>query len=451
MQPQASDRDSVARYVDAVRQQVLAHRLDRSAARAARHVPGEGDAVTKVSSILKLEEGAPTSTDTSANSVPYLERSVAVSLVQSALEEHLGQARPSVTPGGLAGLWAHLTTAVGRLLHPGRFTPDDPNWVIQIAESVLGHIAEGNHPFNPEPAEHSISDSARLVLVSDWGTGLPRAQAVAELMTEEVSSAIADGRDVHVIHLGDVYYSGLASEYRHNALAYWPVSPAQASDRVTSWALNGNHDMYSGGYGYFQTQLGDPRFRYQRSTDGSPTSYFRLSSPSWDFIGLDTSWYPEVLFEGLRAVLQDPQAQYVQTVADGGRPDSKKLALLSHHQYVSAYSPTDIGPELGSKLAPVLEQDLVTAWWWGHEHRCMGFPPQPGVRFPRCMGNGGVPTSPPDQPTPASVEWEERDVVVDSGQTWLRFGFTVLDLDGERIEVRYRNDRGQCVRTEEIA
>jgi hypothetical protein len=449
MQSQASDRDSVARYVEAVRRQVLDHRLDASAAEAARHVPGEGDPVTRVSSILKLDDAAP-APGTGTSSVPYMERSVAVSLVQSTIEEHLTQERQGVKPGGLAGLWARLTTAVAQLLHPGRYTPDDPNWVIKIAESVLGHIAEGNHPFNPEPAEHSISDSARLVLVSDWGTGLPRAQAVAELMTEEVNSAIAEGRDVHVIHLGDVYYSGLASEYRRNALAYWPVAPAQASDRATSWALNGNHDMYSGGYGFFQTQLGDPRFRYQRSTDGSPTSYFRLSSPSWDFIGLDTSWYPEVLFEGLRAVLQDPQAKYVQTVADAGRRHSKKLALLSHHQYVSAYSPTDIGPELGSKLAPVLEQGGVTAWWWGHEHRCMGFRPQPGVRFPRCIGNGGVPTTPPDQTTPASVEWEERDLVTDAGGTWLRFGFAVLDLHADRIEVRYRDDRGQCVHEEEI-
>jgi hypothetical protein len=454
MHPQASDRDRVACYVNAVRQQVSARRLDASVVRAAAQcIPGEDDPVAKVSGILKLGAGAPVEspTDPLAGSAPYLERSVAVSLVQSAVEEHLRQAGSEVKSTGIAGLWARIVVAVRHLLQPGRFTPDDPNWVIQIAESVLGHIAEGNHRFNPGPAEHSISDSARLVVVGDWGTGLPRAQAVAALMREEVSSAIAEGRDVHVVHLGDVYYSGLSSEYTRNALVYWPVSTAQASDRVTSWALNGNHDMYSGGYGYFQTLLGDSRFRYQRSADGNPTSYFRLSSPSWEFIGLDTSWSPKVLFEGLQAVLQDPQAQYVQTVAAEGKKQGKKLALLSHHQYVSVYSPTDIGPELGHKLTPVLEHDDVTAWWWGHEHRCMGFPAQAGVRFLRCMGNGGVPTAPPSQPTPISIDWEERETFADAGRTWLRFGFTVLDLHTDRIEVRYRNDQGDCVRQEDIA
>ena len=448
MEPQASDRESVARYVEAVRQQVLAHRVDASATKAATQVPGDGDAVTRLGNILKLKDDAPGDTaHPPAGAAPYLERSVAVSLVQSAVEEHVTQR----TAAGVAGWWTRVTTALERLLHPGRYTPDDPNWVIKIAESFLGHLADGNHPFNPEPAEHTISDSARLVLVGDWGTGLPRARAVAALMAEEVRSAIADGRDVHVIHLGDVYYSGLASEYQRNALAYWPISPAQAGDRVTSWALNGNHDMYSGGYGYFQTMLSDPRFRFQRSADGRPTSYFRLTSPTWDFVGLDTSWYPEVLFEGLQAVLQDPQGQYVQSTTGGDRAHRRKLALLSHHQYVSAYSPSDIGPVLGSKLGPVLQQDGVTAWWWGHEHRCMGFAPAPGVRFPRCMGNGGVPTAPPAGSLPASVAWENRDQIVDAGQTWLRFGYTVLDLHGDRIEARYLNDRGDLVHQEDIA
>jgi hypothetical protein len=209
--------------------------------------------------------------------------------------------------------------------------------------------------------------------------------------------------------------------------------------------------MYSGGFGYFGTLLGDARFSKQRSPDGKATSFFRLRSPSWDFIGLDTSWYPEVLFEGLQAVLQDPQGQYVRSTADGDQAHPRKLALLSHHQYVSAYSPSDIGPVLKSKLGPVVQRDRVTAWWWGHEHRCMGFTPAPGVRFPRCMGNGGVPTDPPGGPLPASVAWENRDQVVDAGQTWLRFGYTVLDLRGDRIEARYLNDRGDGVHQEDIA
>ena len=58
-------------------------------------------------------------------------------------------------------------------LHRGNFSPDDPDWVIKIAESMLSHLAKGNHPFNPRPAEHAISDSARLVVVGTGGPGCP--------------------------------------------------------------------------------------------------------------------------------------------------------------------------------------------------------------------------------------------------------------------------------------
>ena len=47
-------------------------------------------------------------------------------------------------------------------------------------------------------------------------------------MAEEVADALAHGREAHVIHLGDVYYSGLPSEVQQHVLACWPVTPEQA-------------------------------------------------------------------------------------------------------------------------------------------------------------------------------------------------------------------------------
>jgi hypothetical protein len=338
---------------------------------------------------------------------------------------------------------------ISQLLDPGRFTPDDPDWVIKIAEAMLTHLAIPVHPFNEQPAIQEITDDARLVLVGDWGTGLPRARAVAALMAVDVAEGQAAGRDVHVIHLGDVYYSGLPSEYRHHALDLWPVTDQQAAEGVTSWSLNGNHDMYSGGHGYFRTMLADSRFQLQQSPDRKPTSFFQLTSPSWDFVGLDTAWHENRLSKGLVGVLNDPQAQLVNAVAEANPP--RRLALLSHHQYLSVYSPTDIGPELGEKLAPTLDAQKVDAWWWGHEHRCMGFDPSGGVRFPRCVGHGGVPMSPlPDGPIPKPGAWLENATFTEDGQPWTRFGYAVLDLDGDRINVRYRDDDGATTREEDI-
>ena len=320
--------------------------------------------------------------------MPYLSRDPAVSLVQSAVSGALREQGVADRTPLDRSMWSAIVHTAEALLHPGNFSPGDPDWVIKIASSMLGHLAKGNHPFNPRPAVHAISDSARLVVAGDWGTGLPRARAVASYMAEEVAEALAHGREAHVIHLGDVYYSGLPTEIRQHVLACWPVTPEQARAGVTSWSLNGNHDMYSGGFGYFETLLADPRFAGQHSADGAPTSFFRLTAPSWDFVGLDTSWDRDVMSKGGSGVLEDPQAGFV---AETARASGRKLVLLSHHQLMSVYEPGDLGPVLPAKLGPVLDSGRVAAWWWGHEHRCMGFEAAHGVRFPRCLGNGGVP------------------------------------------------------------
>jgi hypothetical protein len=269
-------------------------------------------------------------------------------------------------------------------------------------------------------------------------------------MRQAIDEALGQGRQVHVLHLGDVYYSGFESEDRHRFLDPWPVTAQQAAAGVTSWSLNGNHDMYSGGFGYFGTLLGDPRFRAQRSPDGKPTSFFRLRSPSWDFVGIDTAWDTDVTSDGQVAVLQDPQARYVAGVA-GGSP--RKLVLFSHHQLVSVYDQGDLGPTLGAKLAPVLRGDRVTAWWWGHEHRAITYGAAAGVRFPRCLGNGGVPIRPDPAPPSGStppITWHSTRTVREDGQKWNRFGFALLDLQPDRIDVTYIDDDGFTAHTETV-
>jgi hypothetical protein len=448
---QAFDRDSVSRYVEAVRQVLGSDRLSEATRNAAQQIPGEGDPAAKVNAALpRVSAAEPSSGGAQGAQVPYLSRNPIVSLVQSSIEGGLRDRGAIGAAPVHRNFWQTIVHTAEELLRPGNFSPDDPNWVTEIAESMLEHLAEGNHPFNPRPAEHAISDSARLVVVGDWGTGLPRAQAVARYMAQEVAGALDQGRQAHVIHLGDVYYSGLPSEVERHVLAYWPVTPEQAKSGVTSWSLNGNHDMYSGGFGYYETLLGDSRFGAQHSPDGAATSFFRLTAPSWDFVAFDTSWDTDVLSMGAVGVLQDPQAQFAASVAAAS---SRKLVLLSHHQLVTSYDPADLGPQLPGKLEPVLRDNRVTAWWWGHEHRCMGFKPAGGVKFPRCLGHGGVPVlqpHAPGDPIPPPGEWEMRGFLEAGGDHWGRFGFAVLDLDGSRIDVRYRDDTGAEVGTEVI-
>src|SRR3984885_6993363 len=228
---QAYDRDSVRQYVEAVRGALGSDQLRQATTAAAPAIPGGGDPQAKVSAALPVPAtAAPSSGGAEDAVVPYLSRDPAVSLVQSALTAALREqgATTDRTPVDRSR-WSTIAGTAEALMHPGNFSPDDPDWVTKIAKSMLDHLAKGNHPFNPRPAERAISDSARLIVVGDWGTGLPRARAVAAYMAEEASDALEHGREAHVIHLGDVYYSGLPSEVQQHVLAYWPVTPEQAT------------------------------------------------------------------------------------------------------------------------------------------------------------------------------------------------------------------------------
>ena len=319
MRSDASNQNQIQAAATRVQDVLKDPRLQSVIDQAAVHVPGDADPRDKVAGLLSGDASSLVSSGGQASGVPYLSRAPLVSMVQSQVEETLN-AEGVPDRGHPAGLWAKIVHAVEGLFHlsPGSFASNDPEWYVDIARGVLERLAAGNAPFNPVPAEYDhVADDARLVVVGDWGTGLPRAIDVAVHMRQAIEAARAEGRQVHVIHLGDVYYSGFESEDKKRFLDPWPVTTDQAAAGVTSWSLNGNHDMYSGGFGYFRTLLADQRFQAQRSPDGKTTSFFRLRSPSWDFVGLDTAWQTDVTSDGQIAVLQDPQAKYVADVAAG--------------------------------------------------------------------------------------------------------------------------------------
>ncbi|HKQ50374.1 MAG TPA: metallophosphoesterase [Phycisphaerae bacterium] len=286
-----------------------------------------------------------------------------------------------------------------------------------------------------------MPDRVRLVLVGDWGTGLPRAQAVAAQMRIKIDEALAQGVSVHVIHLGDVYYSGWGREYKKRFLPYWPVRAGEAQ-RVGSWCLNANHDMYSGGYGYFGDALGDPRFAAWQNDGHKPTSFFSLVNAHWKILGLDTGWD--------NAGLKDPQNQWLEDElrSAGGR----KTLLLSHHQLFSAFD--EVASTLVKKVTPILSRNPVTAWFWGHEHRCMSFAAHANVKFGRCVGDGGVPVyqwHKESDPYPPPGLYEHRRFILNGLERWAYMGFAVLDLTNDKIEAKYVDDKGIEHRRETIS
>jgi hypothetical protein len=46
--------------------------------------------------------------------------------------------------------------------------------------------------------------------------------------------------------------------------------------------------------------------------------------------------------------------------------------------------------------------------------------------------------------------WEERESIEIDGTPWMRFGFAVLDLHGDEIDVRYRIETGATTRLEQF-
>jgi hypothetical protein len=349
---------------------------------------------------------------------------------RSDLVEKTAAAANSVVPFAAAELRKGGNAIVDLFTH---FGPDDPGWVSCLVAEALVKVEGGPHRFNTGPAPiNPIGNNARVVLLADWGTGVPRAQDVAASARRFVKQADSQGRDVHVIHLGDVYYAGFKTEYDHNFLAYWPVQPDEA-DKFSSYNLNGNHDMYSGGYDYFDYLLAEKRFKKQGGC-----SFFGLQNDFWQILGLDSAY--------VDGDFVDPQPQWVLDTRSAA--PHKQGVLLSHHQPFSGFEAAC--PKLLEKLAPVLNQNLVLAWWWGHEHRCAIYSPRNDVRYGRCIGYGGVPIMAETMPCPDGVAYAYQDFVAGTKPQFARFGFTVLDFNKDKLHVQYLGENGVPHMVEDI-
>jgi predicted phosphodiesterase len=284
---------------------------------------------------------------------------------------------------------------------------------------------KGKAPFNDVPPPPiTIANDARLVVVGDWGSGLQRARNVATQMKRVLDAGTAERKEQWVIHLGDVYYAGSTWEYQNRFLPYWPTL---VDGGIESFTLNGNHDMFTGGHAYYATCLADPRFRRQEHC-----SFFQLSNDHWELFALDTSYEDGGLYGG--------QAQWLLDNLD---KEAKKTMLFSHHQLFSGYEPG--ARTLQQKIKPVLDTGRVDAWFWGHEHRCLVYGEDRGVRFASCVGHGGIPEyliAKEGDPYPPPLVYDYRKVHGDGWQPWDTFGFAVIDLTDTGFHARYVDEDG---------
>jgi hypothetical protein len=301
---------------------------------------------------------------------------------------------------------------------------DEKDWLGWAGSLFAWWKGIKKHAWNPTPDDKAIANKARIAILGDWGTGLYGAPVATKTIRED-----AKGYQV-LLHLGDVYYSGTEGEVKNRFLALWPDMP----EGVVHRACNSNHEMYAGGYGYFDQTL----VQFDQAA-----SYFALHNDHFVILGLDTG-YKEKDLHG-------DQADWVQAqaAAAGGR----KVILLSHHQ---PYSLFEAGhPGVTGKLEGVLSARQIFAWYWGHEHRCVLFDAHPawGVHG-RCVGHSGFPyfrdalTQLAGVDAPLGTTWRRKTgngvpdgIVLDGPNPYLAKhetkygtqGYMTLELDGEHL------------------
>jgi len=289
-------------------------------------------------------------------------------------------------------------------------------------------------------------DEIRIALAGDWGTGTDEAALVAD--------RIADFEPHYSIHLGDVYYVGDPAEVRANFLGvanpgtqYAPCKWPEGS--VGTFALNGNHEMYARGYGYFDLIL--PAMGL-RGGGGQPASYFCLENDHWRIIALDTG-YNSIGLPVLENIvtpdcrLPPPLIDWLREKVQPRADDARGIVLLSHHQYYSRFD--DCFPKPAQQLAEFFSRPVL--WLWGHEHRLAiyheaGMPG--GIRaFGRCIGHGGMPVDLPSAKRhDYTVEFADARVYPNDENLHIGFnGFVQMTLHGNALHLAYVDLNGARV------
>ena len=252
-----------------------------------------------------------------------------------------------------------------------RFAQSDwLGWAVSFFTWIEAIVPAGRPAAATEP--EALGQNVRIAILGDFGTGLYGAPVCSQSVSQD-----QDGYDL-LLHLGDVYYSGLDIEVTDRFLDFWPKV-----NGAVSRSLNGNHEMYTGGHGYFGRLL---------PAIGQKTSYFAMQNDRWLLVGLDTAYKQD--FGGQEGVIDQDQVDWLRPIFNAA--GDRKVVFFSHHQPFTLLD-NNHGGNLLAMLDEFLKTGKVVAWYWGHEHRCLRYDPHPKYKFKgRCVGHAGFPEGRPD-------------------------------------------------------
>jgi hypothetical protein len=306
----------------------------------------------------------------------------------------------------------------------------------------------------------------RIAVTADWGTGTLEAETIA---------AYIEAHSPHyTLHLGDVYYMGEDVEIQENCLGdstpaytgvYWP-----RRNCFGSFALMGNHEMYSGGEGYFRRflpKLGifdrKPTAQDPTVTDPQSASYFCLETEHWIVLGLDTGYHSGgmpaftsipgvngIPFLNVDARFDDMMVAWLRQTAEALKAKgsgNKSILLLTHHQPVSSFEHAFTKPaEQLAQLGLLNGREFV--WLYGHEHRLTVYTKQllakTLVAYPRCIGHGGMPVSVTNltQADPKILYYDPRKHPIDNQDpdTMVGYnGYAFMLFNGAGLTIEYHD------------
>jgi hypothetical protein len=342
------------------------------------------------------------------------------------------------------------------------FSTCDPFWAECLAE-YEGYILAGQtQPYIPYTdisqfvVPNCFPDTTQIALIADWGTGENDALVLLQQIAANFNPDV-------LIHLGDIYYSGLVSEdsgHFTSLIAHvWPNNPPLV------FTLDGNHDRYAGASGGYYPMIAALN---QADQVPQPNSYFALRNNFWQFVAMDTGYHdvnPFTVDSNLTYLEPAEIAWHLDKIRNNGagvdtgfNPSGVRgTIVLSHHQLLSFVGvgnnsngqPLAINPNLSEPFAPVF--NLIDFWLWGHEHNLCIFQPYTmaaGQPLPpcRCIGAGAIPMLTPQAPPPANLvipasETAPPQIVPGTGLgnngTVFHHAYAIVSLNNAAISISY--------------
>jgi hypothetical protein len=328
----------------------------------------------------------------------------------------------------------------GGILGTGKYQDLDPEWELKAGTVWLEHLLfRHKFPTGMPPKTIPIPDVATIVLAGDFGTGNFGAN---DSPSTKISKFIPTLNPHVTIHLGDVYYAGTKGEEADHLLNFWPTGS------IGSFTLNSNHEMYAGGFPYFDQVVGGPPF-YQLQ---SPWSFFALENANWIIVGLDSAYNANVLKLYLDGSLGDnAQLPFLESLARKG----KKVIVLTHHNGLpEATIHSDKPLKLFTQVMSAFNGVAPPAYWyWGHVHAGIAYKPlnDHNGMLCRCLGHAAIPWGLASSLQNSSdLQWFEQCSATDPEDSLRVFnGFVVLRLDDTNLHEAFYDETGRIAWTPE--